>query len=274
MKPCVIYHANCQDGAAAAVAAYLRFGEEADYIPASYGDPPPADETLQGRPVYVLDFCFERPDVERMLEICDLLVLDHHRTHADAFEGFEGPLHFDLQKSGATLSFRHFFPEREVPEFFRYVEDRDLWRFALPESREITAALRAEGGHLGFRRFLPVLESWDDGGKARLVQDGRALLKLQAQLIETMVARAERVELDGVPALAANSTVLFSEVAEACWMKLPPMGIAYFWDGPRNLYHVSLRSKPGFLVSEIALRHGGGGHDHAAAFQAAELPWR
>lgn len=271
--PIVIYHASCQDGAAAALAAYLRFGEEAHYIPAHYGDAPPTDELLRGRPLYLLDFCYDRPEIERLVRLCDLRVLDHHRTHAEAFSGFDGPLHFDMDQSGATLAYRHFFPDREVPELFRYVEDRDLWRFRMPDSKAVTTALRAEGGHIDFRRFLPVLEAWDDRHRERLASEGRALMKLQDQFIESMVERAERVVLDGVDALATNSSVLYSEVAEALWMKLPPMGIAYFWDGARGAYHVSLRSGDGFRVSDIALRHGGGGHDRAAAFQARELPW-
>lgn len=50
MKPLVIFHGpGCMDGAGAALAAWLRFGEEAEYRPAQYGDPAPTDDEIRGR---------------------------------------------------------------------------------------------------------------------------------------------------------------------------------------------------------------------------------
>lgn len=272
----VIYHGACPDGSASALAASLKLGDDATYLAAHYGQEPPPDETLRGRKVYLLDFCYDPPVMERLLEIADVQVLDHHRTHAAAFADRAGDRRFvfDLDHSGAVLAFKHFFPGEVVPELFLYVEDRDLWRFRLPDSRAITAALRASGGHRRFARLRPLLDQWGPELKARLVREGVALLKLQEQLVDSMVAKAELVELDGVKALAANATVLFSEVAESLYERHPPMGIAFFWDGTRNRFQVSLRSRDGFDVSAIALRRGGGGHTQAAAFLCSELPWR
>ena len=36
MKPLVIYHANCTDGFGAAFAAWLKLGDEAEYLPMEY----------------------------------------------------------------------------------------------------------------------------------------------------------------------------------------------------------------------------------------------
>ncbi len=37
----VIYHKHCPDGFGAAYAAWKKFGDAAEYLPASYGDPVP-----------------------------------------------------------------------------------------------------------------------------------------------------------------------------------------------------------------------------------------
>ena len=37
MKPLVIYHASCADGFGAAFAAWLKFGDDAEYVACSYG---------------------------------------------------------------------------------------------------------------------------------------------------------------------------------------------------------------------------------------------
>jgi hypothetical protein len=41
----VIYHAKCPDGIAAAWAAWMVYRPLGEYLPASYGDPPPAAGT-------------------------------------------------------------------------------------------------------------------------------------------------------------------------------------------------------------------------------------
>ena len=38
MKPLIIYHRSCADGFGAAYSAWLRFGDEAEYLPMQYGE--------------------------------------------------------------------------------------------------------------------------------------------------------------------------------------------------------------------------------------------
>ena len=81
-----------------------------------------------------------------------IVVLDRHVSSRDRFEADaslgddlrrEGHvLHFDLEHSGAVLTWRHFHGEGK-PEILAYVEDQDLWRFELPRSREVNIAVTA-----------------------------------------------------------------------------------------------------------------------------------
>ena len=66
-------------------------------------------------------------------------VLDHHATAAEDLAGLPF-VTIDLDRSGAVLAWEHFHPGRPVPLLLRYVQDRDLWRWALPRSREVNAA--------------------------------------------------------------------------------------------------------------------------------------
>ena len=66
MKPLVIYHADCTDGYGSAFAAWLKFGDEAEYLPMQYGQVKTVAEmnsvlSTAGIPfgegeVYILDF--------------------------------------------------------------------------------------------------------------------------------------------------------------------------------------------------------------------------
>src|SRR6185369_13948753 len=106
MKSLIIYHAGCMDGAAAALAAWLKFGDEAEYRPASYGDAAPTDEEMHDRHVYVLDFSYPRAELDRMFRMhCsgqfEFCVLDHHKTAQADLAGLPFCT-FDMSKSGAA----------------------------------------------------------------------------------------------------------------------------------------------------------------------------
>jgi oligoribonuclease NrnB/cAMP/cGMP phosphodiesterase (DHH superfamily) len=81
-------------------------------------------------------------------------VLDHHKT---AFEMFERPaegnvafdigncsVHLDMDRSGATMALDHWKPGGLTDmqqQLFLYVEDGDLWRWKLPQSKEFYAGV-------------------------------------------------------------------------------------------------------------------------------------
>lgn len=106
-------------------------------------------------------------------------------------------------------------------------------------------------------------------GFAGLVNEGEAILRYQAQLVESAVANAIEIELDGYKILAVNATCLISEICERL-AQGKPFGASYFIHGDgRKIW--SLRSREGGIdVSEIAKRHGGGGHRAAAGFTEAK----
>jgi uncharacterized protein len=73
-------------------------------------------------------------------------VLDHHITAAQELEGLlrnDGIVDgvFDMEKSGCLLTWEWFFKDRQPPQALLAVNDRDLWKFELPWTREIFLAL-------------------------------------------------------------------------------------------------------------------------------------
>ena len=133
-----LYHGHCNDGFGAARAAV-------------YGAPPP-----QLRPMddaYILDFSYSREITARTAEACNLVLFDHHKTAAEDLEGIGG-CHFDTERSGAVLAWKHFRPGEPVPEILLYVQDRDLWRqWQLPPQPGDKRRLRYD--REGLRRLGP-----------------------------------------------------------------------------------------------------------------------
>lgn len=162
-NPVVLFHSDCSDGFTAAwIARNAMQGRNPLFIPVNYGQKPP-DVAFSGHAVYVLDFSYDAPTTELMAERASVLVvLDHHKTAKEALTPLiakhrgDGRTHivFDMDKCGARLTWEYFNSKRarEVPTLVRMVEDRDLWLWRLPFSREISAAIAS---------YPKTFESWD-----------------------------------------------------------------------------------------------------------------
>jgi uncharacterized protein len=137
-RPLVIYHGNCADGFSAAWCFWRYHRDIADYVAGVYQTPPP---DVTGRDVYLVDFSYKRAVVADMLtKAAGVTLIDHHKTAIEDLAGLEGLRQFtDLNRSGATLAWDFLFPGEDRPLLLGHVEDRDLWRFRLPGTREIQA---------------------------------------------------------------------------------------------------------------------------------------
>ena len=313
MKPLVLYHANCWDGFCAAWIARKALGE-IEAVPVQYGQDPP---DVVGRPVFVLDFSYPRMLMQALIRYAaSVVVLDHHKTAKDELDGLDGycgaTIRFDLDKSGGRLAWDFFFGNKYAtkytpesceqlrPWLVDYTEDRDLWRWKLPKSREVNAALRS------YPLDYALWDRWHEDGfnVMLLAPEGEAILRREQQIIDEHVKHAREIEMDGYKILSVNATVLFSDIAgelaaspcgrcegdgKAHGSDRPfeysgpgsypgpcpvcsgsgkrPFGACWFerQDGKRQW---SLRSREGGVdVSEVAKRRGGGGHKNAAGFE-------
>ena len=257
----VIYHKDCADGFGAAWAAHTVLGPRAIYVAAKYGDALPS--FAEGDSVWVLDFSYGREDVERIAAECRLTLLDHHATAAAELEGVHS-CHFDMTHSGAVLAWHHFHPGEPTPELLSYVEDRDLWRWELPDSEAVNAAV-AE---------LPKeFSAWDEASRdiEGLRRNGEAILERNRRQVAEQVEQAHPVNVTGYDTLGVMAEQLRSETASLMLEQHPELEfvVVYFGDtiDGDDVLQVSLRSREGFDVSKIAQQFGGGGHPQAAGFR-------
>jgi len=254
----VLYHDDCIDGFGAAWAAWRRLGDGATYTPVTHGDPPP---DITGRHVHILDFSYARPILlDLKSRAASIEVVDHHKTAQENLKGLDFCT-FDMDKCGAVLAWERFHPGVPVPELLLHVQDKDLWVWRLPDSREITCALR--GHPFEFERWSAWADDWK-GWRERLVQEGGAILRYQEEVIKQAVHTATEIEVAGHRVLSANAPVLQSEIAGTL-AEGRAFGVAWYQVGGRRYY--SLRSRDGGIdVSEVAGRFGGGGHAKASGF--------
>jgi oligoribonuclease NrnB/cAMP/cGMP phosphodiesterase (DHH superfamily) len=146
----------------------------------------------------------------------------------------------------------------DIPDIVRYIEDRDLWRFELPHSKEINAALSS------YPRDFAVWDQLENKKIEELILEGTAILRYQTQLVDFLAKEAEEVDIAGHKVLSINSPVLQSELGNRLAQGHPFGAVWYDQKGKRKY---SLRSAAdGVDVSEVAKQYGGGGHKAASGF--------
>jgi nanoRNase/pAp phosphatase (c-di-AMP/oligoRNAs hydrolase) len=251
-----------------------REDRDPEFYEGVFGQPPP---DVKGRDVVLVDFSYPRDQMFTLAKDAkSLLVLDHHKTAQETLQLWVAPQNttviFDMNKSGAGLAWDYYFPKAERPFLVNYVEDRDLWNWKLPHSRELNAYIS----------ILPfVFEAWTAAhiggmipeGITESIKMGRAALAKTAQYVAEVKKNAYLTVFEGhtVPIVNAPQVDISELVHSLCedgGYHPFAMGFGQRSDG---MFAYSLRSIGDFDVSELAKRYGGGGHKNSAGFTSHGL---
>jgi uncharacterized protein len=264
--PLCIYHHPCPDGLTAAVIVREAWEGQIECHGMGYYDEPP---DVTGRHVIMVDFSLKRPALLEMAESArTILILDHHETAQKELVDLPNNIVavFDMEKSGAMMAWERWWPGQPAPQFVKHVQDRDLWRFALPWTREIMAAA------LSYEFSLDQWESFVFGpGEYNAMADLRAagthILRAQdKQIREYVRGTSHELTIGGFTVPAVNAPHSWASDAGHILAAGKPFAVAYH--RTRKGWKFDLRSDDkGEHVGNIAARLGGGGHPHAAGFE-------
>lgn len=300
----ILYHASCTDGFCAAMVLWEVLVKCTSVttvmtIPVHYGEPVPSD-LGPNDVVYLVDFSYKKDAIHTLCNLVKYVyVLDHHKTAKEELSLVDmdnALIFFDMDRSGAMLTFDFVqniksglifrltkelgLPKSHpeiVPQLIAYVQDRDLWRFELKYSKEISAYLRSipfdleEWAAMEISMELPsVFRS--------CVTEGAAILRFQVIQVNKIADRAVKINFptsrDGelsMPAVIVNTTDNHSEVGAELCTRDPDLSFAVTWFYDNGVFRYSLRSRHGYDVSEVAKNYGGGGHPAAAGFESLYL---
>lgn len=269
LPPLVIYHHNCADGFSAAWVFHHHHKRTVvgqpypEFVPGRYGYAPP---DVTGRHVFLVDFSYKRPVVETMLaQARTVTLIDHHKTAIEDLADLPGLITYtDLERSGATLAWDYLFPGQQRPLLLGHIEDRDLWRFKLPHTREIQATVFS----LDY-----TFETWDRLMAADasdllgMTAQGAAIERKHRKDVRELVRTCQRrMPIAGHQVWAASMPHTMASDAGELMCQGEPFAAVY-WDTAEHR-QFSLRSRDGGLdVATIAESFGGGGHRNAAGFR-------
>lgn len=265
MSNVILYHANCLDGIAAAHACWKHFGSDAQYVAMHYDQPLPE---LVEKDVYMVDWSVKATVMDSILKVANsVTVIDHHKSAEEELKPYfkNGDIDgiFDMSKSGCVLTWEWFFPIAKVPLLYRYIQDRDIWKWNLEGTKEICNALFA-------RMPMSISEFnafYANNNVHPLLEEGLFLetiaLKKQEKALNDDVNLITVFGYDKIPVI--NSTIS-ETLHEMCASN--PFSVGFKVIEDKILF--SLRSSDTYDdtvdVSALAELHGGGGHQHAAGF--------
>lgn len=270
-----IYHGNCADGFGAAWAVRAALGKTVRFHPGVYQTAPP---DVTGQQVIMVDFSYKRPVIEQMAQTAkSILILDHHKSAAEDLAGFPAPpedssdrrgwlpdsgiyARFDMARSGARMAWDHFHAA-PPPRLVEHIEDRDLWRFALPGTREIQASV------FSYPYDFTVWDTLMHGDMAALQSEGAAIeRKHHKDIAELVQVTRRRMVIGGHNVPVANLPYTLASDAGHLMAQGEPFAACY-WDTHTGRVFSLRSADDGVDVSEVAKQYGGGGHRAAAGFQ-------
>jgi len=273
------YHDPCMDGFTAAwVFHCVEEYNEAEFFPLTHTtkfDLPGKIE--RGETVTFVDITPPAEVITSLLERdVRVYVYDHHVSEEKLLESFDSHENFhyvyDVTHSGAGIAWKtwHVSP---TPDLVAFVQDRDLWKWELPGTREYM-----DGLYLEDRTF----ERWDElvaspHSTERLLTIGTAVGKGTKRYIESMLPHAiitgtsqGKVAVINAPYLHV-SDVLNRLLTEG--VRGEKVVAAVSWSLQEDGVSCSIRGdieKTGVDVSVIAKKYGGGGHKNAAGFRFSD----
>ncbi len=269
----VLHHGRCCDGFGGAWAVWMATSKD-DIIIYGCSHLAKKDEIdkiidmCRDKCVLMIDFTFKSTVLKEINRVSSkFIILDHHVTSFDEVKAAELNHHsvLDVEHSGCWLGWKYCYPDEELPEFLQYIQDRDLWRHELPNTKAFVAS------------FYPTvdydLDEWlklrNDDIVKKHIANGEIILKHQNLEIENMAKHATYIHnWRGYNIRAINATTLISDLgnylSHTC-----DFALIWWYDAEKDIIKVSLRSDSegnNVNVAQIALEFGGGGHANAAGF--------
>ena len=251
----------------------------------NYNMPFPIGSIIKDEPVYIVDFSISPDEMTQLLEITkDVTWIDHHKTAIEKYKDFPQEIRGVRMDgvAGCMLTFCYLyemtfygtggikpFEEKmteKAPLFTHLIADWDIWAFKYYDiTRYFHAAFESYD-------FEPNSSCWDmliNNEENKLIEQGKIILNYQDQYHKKYCqARGFETVFDGFKAYALNLGMCNSDVFKDVDSSAYDLFISFSFDG--TVWVVSLYSKT-IDVSEIAKKHGGGGHKGAAGFCCSEL---
>jgi nanoRNase/pAp phosphatase (c-di-AMP/oligoRNAs hydrolase) len=242
-------------------------------IPFEYSDAFPWDQIEEGEDVFLVDVSLKPPDMDRLNQMCKLVWIDHHKTAIEATDSKIKGLR-KVGKAGCELTWEYLHQE-DMPYAIILLGRYDVWDKSDKELWD-NKILPFQSGMKAFNTSPDNQSFWsrvfdNNDIVQKIIEKGVDILGYQRELHKSIMERQSFDGMfDGHKAIFCNvagaSSQLFDKFYDPAKHDLM---VAYSMNKNRT-WNVSLYSDK-IDVSQLAKKHGGGGHAGAAGFVAKDL---
>ena len=284
----VMFHYPCQDGLASAWVVkdfHTKQGKSIELYPIAHGKSINMD-TFVGKSIIICDYAPQLDILNKLEQIAEsITILDHHVT---AQKTLENKLYaiFDMNKSGAGITWDYFYPDQSMPLFIQMIQDRDLWKWEINQSKEFTSGFFAvcstfdEYDFESLFTLFTKLHSSNDNNIIFYIELGKIMTKLTENKSKAVgddhLKKISYFNFNGTTykvCVINCSSDITSEVGNyVSSQQSVDFAVLWRYHNPSGNYYVSLRSCGDIDVSVIAKSFGGGGHKNAAGFSIQNFP--
>lgn len=297
----IVYHEHCSDGTASAWIV-KRHNPSAQLINCKAGQNPNLNiEDIKSRNIIFVDIC---PSVDYINTISSIVnkivILDHHISafrnidnmyDTDKICATSGQIVrenkpqnlftvFDMNKAGCVITWEYFNSQLIIPWFIQYIQDRDLWKWELPNSKNINTAL-FEDKHITFNGLTNLYDKYVTKEQISFIieqmnEKGALINKFRNQIIDKECKKAIHCTFNYEDIvynvwLYSGPEDLRSDIGNAL-MQInfnngikPDFSVNWRYDVQSHQFWISMRGEEWSPdLSIICKKYNGGGHPRAS----------
>lgn len=243
----LITHKNCNDGYGCAC-LYLDFLSkfrpdiEPKIIYIQYANNLNLDDyfmpiDIEDKLVIIADFSFELKHLEVIDNIAsDMILIDHHDSAAKLLPNVP-KCYINQEMSGAGLFEYFLFPTRTPNPLIAYIQDRDIWTWRLPDSKEVNAGISLYSHQDHFKTAYDASSYHGSDFIAGVKLIGTGILDYQNNHINKVTSsnKIKMVKWGNLTVPFINTTTLISEIGNEL-AKVYPFAIMYFITGTEIVF--------------------------------------
>lgn len=143
----IIFHKGCIDGFSSFI--ILAKSGKISHDGIIYLDVPSAKKippNIENKTIIIMDVAYKKSILEEIVDLStSVTFIDHHITIRDDVNSLSNneklTVIYDENESGASLTWKFFNPNMQLPLFIRYIKDNDIGKWKLKYTHEFIASL-------------------------------------------------------------------------------------------------------------------------------------
>jgi oligoribonuclease NrnB/cAMP/cGMP phosphodiesterase (DHH superfamily) len=272
------YHSADLDGHCSGAIVKRAF-PSCEMVGINYGHDFPWETIKPEEQVFMVDFALQPfLDMIRLEGMCHLTWVDHHQTAiSDAIKhNFTPDGRRSVGMAGCELTWRHLFPEKQIPRAVYLLGRYDVWDHSDEDALPFQYGMRQLGDTRPDNQSLWSRLFNGEEFFMNILGNGDLLLKYETTQNEKFCrAYAFETRLLGLRAICCNRGFTNSKIFDSVYDESKHDMMITFCRLPRKKqWTVSMyTTKDAVDCGMIAKGFGGGGHKQAAGFQCENLPF-